>query len=247
MHGILIAVVDGLRGILEAIEAVYPAAQIQTCIVHLIRNSLNLASRKDRKPLATAIKPIYQAATAEAVAAALDAFAQSDWGRKFPTAAAMWQRQWEQVIPFFAYPPEVRRIVYSTNAIESMHMQLRKIVKNRGHFPSDEAASKPLYLALRNIEKDWKMPPITWRRAVNQFATLFASDSPPPSAEIFNRPQYTKFLTRPRHDSVRAALLRTIQYWSPIPNPPDIRNSGYLLLECRQCSPCAVAGDTSSS
>ncbi|WP_233505498.1 IS256 family transposase [Burkholderia thailandensis] len=173
LHDILIAVVDGLRGFPEAIEAVYPAAQIQTCIVHLIRNSLNLASWKDRKPLAAAIKPIYQAATAEAAAAALDAFAQSEWGRKFPTVAAMWQRQWEQVIPFFAYPPEVRRIVYTTNAIESMHMQLRKIVKNRGHFPSDEAASKLLYLALRNIEKDWKMPPITWRQAVNQFAILF--------------------------------------------------------------------------
>ncbi|MBN3837739.1 IS256 family transposase, partial [Burkholderia sp. Ac-20344] len=128
LHDILIAVVDGLRGFPEAIEAVYPAAQIQTCIVHLIRNSLNLASWKDRKPLAAAIKPIYQAATADAAAAALDAFAQSEWGRKFPTVAAMWQRQWEQVIPFFAYPPEVRRIVYTTNAIESMHMQLRKIV-----------------------------------------------------------------------------------------------------------------------
>lgn len=170
---ILIAVVDGLRGFPEAIEAVYPEAQIQTCIVHLIRNSLNLASWKDRKALATALKPIYQAATADAAATALQAFAQSDWGEKFPTVVAMWQRQWEQVIPFFAYPPQVRKIIYTTNAIESMHMQLRKIVKNRGHFPSDEAASKLLYLALRNIEKDWKMPPITWKQAVNQFAILF--------------------------------------------------------------------------
>jgi transposase-like protein len=126
-----------------------------------------------RKPLAAALKPIYQAATAEAAEAALQAFSQSEWGKKFPTVAAMWQRQWEQVIPFFAYPPEVRKIIYTTNAIESMHMQLRKIVKNRGHFPSDEVASKLLYLALRNIEKDWKMPPITWRQAVNQFAILF--------------------------------------------------------------------------
>jgi transposase-like protein len=84
----------------------------------------------------------------------------------------MWWRQWEQVIPFFAYPPEVRKIMYPTNAIESMHMQLRKIVKNRGHFPSDEAASKLLYLALRHIEKDWKMRPMTWKQAVNQFAIL---------------------------------------------------------------------------
>jgi len=173
LQDILIAVVDGLRGFPEAIEAVYPQAQIQTCIVHLIRNSLNLASWKDRKPLAAALKPIYQAATAEAAASALQAFAQSEWGKKFPTVTAMWQRQWEQVIPFFAYPPEVRKIIYTTNAIESMHMQLRKIVKNRGHFPSDEAASKLLFLALRNIEKDWKMPPVTWKQAANQFAILF--------------------------------------------------------------------------
>ena len=173
LQDILIAVVDGLCGFPEAIEAVYPQAQIQTCIVHLIRNSLNLASWKDRKPLAAALKPIYQAATAEAAASALQAFAQSEWGKKFPTMTAMWQRQWEQVIPFFAYPPEVRKIIYTTNAIESMHMQLRKIVKNRGHFPSDEAASKLLFLALRNIEKDWKMPPVTWKQAANQFAILF--------------------------------------------------------------------------
>ena len=170
---ILIAVVDGLRGFPEAIEAVYPQAQIQTCIVHLIRNSLNLASWKDRKGLTAALKPIYQSPNAEAAASALKAFAQGQWGQKFPTVAAMWQRQWEQVIPFFAYPPEVRKIVYTTNAIESLHMQLRKIVKNRGHFPSDDAASKLLFLALRNIEKDWKMPPVTWKQAANQFAILF--------------------------------------------------------------------------
>ncbi|MFS2023214.1 IS256 family transposase [Massilia sp. CT11-137] len=173
LDDVLIAVVDGLRGFPEAIEAVYPQAQIQTCIVHLIRNSLSLASWKDRKSLAAALKPVYQAVTADAAAAALQEFAQGEWGQKFPTVTAMWQRQWEQVIPFFAYPPAVRKIIYTTNAIESMHMQLRKIVKNRGHFPTDEAASKLLYLALRNIEKDWKMPPITWKQAANQFAILF--------------------------------------------------------------------------
>lgn len=173
LQDVLIAVVDGLRGFPEAIEAAYPQAQIQTCIVHLIRNSLNLASWKDRKSLAAALKPIYQAATADAAASALTAFAASEWGQKFPTVTAMWRRQWEQVIPFFAYPPEVRKIIYTTNAIESMHMQLRKIVKNRGHFPSDEAASKLLFLALRNIEKDWKMPPVTWKQAANQFAILY--------------------------------------------------------------------------
>lgn len=173
LDDVLVAVVDGLRGFPEAIEAVYPQAQIQTCVVHLIRNSLNFASWKDRKPLAAALKSIYQAASSDAAAKALQEFAESDWGKKFPTVAAMWQRQWEQVIPFFAYPPEVRRIIYTTNAIESMHMQLRKIVKNRGHFPSDDAASKLLYLALRNIEKDWKMPPIIWKQAANQFAIMF--------------------------------------------------------------------------
>jgi len=173
LHDILIAVVDGLRGFPEAIEAVYPQAQIQTCIVHLIRNSTTLAAWKDRKELAAALKPIYQAANADLAAAALDAFAAGPWGSKFPTVAAMWQRQWQQVIPFFAYPPEVRKIIYTTNSIESLHMRLRKIVKNRGHFPSDEAATKLLFLALRNIEKDWKMPPQTWKQAANQFAIMF--------------------------------------------------------------------------
>lgn len=173
LEDILIAVVDGLRGFPEAIEAVYPLAQIQTCIVHLIRNSTTLAAWKDRKDLAAALKPIYQAVNADAAAQALDAFAAGPWGSRFPTVTAMWRRQWEQVIPFFAYPPEVRKIIYTTNAIESLHMRLRKIVKNRGHFPSDEAATKLLFLALRNIAKDWKMPQRTWKQAANQFAILF--------------------------------------------------------------------------
>ena len=173
LDDILIAVVDGLRGFPEAIEAVYPQAQIQTCIVHLIRNSTTLAAWKDRKELAAALKPIYHAANADLAEAALDAFAAGPWGTKFPTVAAMWRRQWQQVIPFFAYPPEVRTIIYTTNAIESLHMRLRKIVKNRGHFPSDEAATKLLFLALRNIEKDWKMPQRTWKQAANQFAIMF--------------------------------------------------------------------------
>jgi putative transposase len=173
LHDVLIAVVDGLRGFPEAIEAVYPQAQIQTCIVHLIRNSTTLASWKDRKELAAALKPIYHAANADAAAGALEEFEAGPWGAKFPTVAAMWRRQWQQVIPFFAYPPEVRTIIYTTNAIESLHMRLRKIVKNRGHFPSDEAATKLLFLALRNIEKDWKMPQRTWKQAANQFAIMF--------------------------------------------------------------------------
>lgn len=128
------------------------------------------------RALAAALKPIYQAPSADIAAMELDAFAEGDWGKKFPTVAAMWRRQWEHVIPFFVYPREVRKIIYTTNAIESMHMQLRKIVKNRGHFPSDKAASKLLYLALRTIAKNGKMPPITWkqaaivRRAIHEYA-----------------------------------------------------------------------------
>jgi len=170
---VLIAVVDGLRGFPEAIEATFPQAQIQTCIVHLIRNSLSYVAWKDRKAIAAELKPIYQATNAEAAGAALTAFEQGFWGTKCPPIAQAWRRQWTQVIPFFAYPPEVRRIIYTTNAIESLHMQLRKIVKNRGHFPSDEAATKLLYLALRNISKKWDMPPRTWKEAANQFAIMF--------------------------------------------------------------------------
>lgn len=170
---ILIAVVDGLRGFPEAIEAVFPRTQIQTCIVHLIRNSLNFVAWKYRKALATELKSIYQACNADAALAALDAFEQGSWGAKYPPIVQIWRRQWPQVIPFFAYPPEVRRILYTTNAIESLHMRLRKIVKNRGHFPSDEAATKLLFLALRNISKKWNMPQHNWREAANQFAIVF--------------------------------------------------------------------------
>ena len=170
---ILICVVDGLRGFPEAIEAVFPKAMIQTCIVHLIRNSLNYVAWKDRKPLAAQLKPVYEAVSADAAEAALSAFEQGQYGIKCPPIAQAWRRQWAQVVPFFAFPPEVRKLIYTTNAIESLHMRLRKIVKNRGHFPSDEAATKLLFLALRNITKDWSMPPRTWKEASNQFAIIF--------------------------------------------------------------------------
>jgi putative transposase len=139
---ILIAVTDGLAGMPAALEAVFPRTTLQTCIVHLIRNSLDYASWKDRKPLAKALRPIYAAASAEAAQAALDAFADGEWGRKFPTVIAAWRRAWAQVIPFFAFPPEIRRVIYTTNAIESVNSQLRKIIKTRGHFPTDDAANK---------------------------------------------------------------------------------------------------------
>ncbi len=170
---ILIAVTDGLKGMPEALAAVYPATTLQTCIVHLIRNSLDYASWKDRKALAAAIRPIYTAANAEAAQAELDAFEQSPWGKKFPTVVAAWRRAWSHVIPFFAFPPQIRRVIYTTNAIESVNARLRKIIKTRGHFPSDDAATKLLWLALRNITADWGRAAKDWKEAMNQFAILY--------------------------------------------------------------------------
>jgi transposase-like protein len=170
---ILIAVTDGLKGIPEALGTVFPATTLQTCIVHLIRNSLDYASWKERKPLAAALKPIYTALNADAAAAAMDEFEQGPWGQKFPTVVASWRRAWDRVIPFFAFPPGVRRVIYTTNAIESLHSQLRKIIKTRGHFPSDDAATKLMWLALRNITADWGRAAREWREAMNQFAILY--------------------------------------------------------------------------
>src|SRR5712691_1514386 len=152
---ILIAVTDGLKGMSEALAAVYPATTLQTCIVHLLRNSLEFANWKERKPLAAALRPIYTAASAEAALIVLDAFACGPWGVRFPTVVAAWRRAWTHVIPFFAFPPEVRRVIYTTNALESVHSQLRKIIKTRGHFPNDDAATKLIWLALRNITASW--------------------------------------------------------------------------------------------
>jgi len=170
---ILIAVTDGLNGMAEALATAFPKATLQTCIVHLIRNSLDYASWKDRKALATALRPIYAAASAAAAAAALDAFEAGEWGRKFPTVVNAWRRAWERVIPFFAFPPAVRRVIYTTNAIESVNAGVRKIIKTRGHFPTDEAATKLIWLALRNITADWANAAHYWKEAMNQFAILY--------------------------------------------------------------------------
>ena len=170
---ILIAVTDGLKGMPEALGAVFPATTLQTCIVHLIRSSLDYASWKDRKLLAAAIKPIYTATSAESAQAELDAFEAGQWGQKFPTVAAAWRRAWDRVIPFFSFPPAVRRVIYTTNAIESINSQLRKIIKSRGHFPSDDAATKLIWLALRNITADWGRAAHNWKEAMNQFAILY--------------------------------------------------------------------------
>jgi putative transposase len=173
VNDILIAVTDGLTGMPAALAAVFPRTTLQTCIVHLIRNSLDYASWKDRKTLAAALRPIYAAASAEAALAALDAFEAGEWGRKFPTVASAWRRAWDQVIPFFTFPPEIRRVIYTTNAIESVNARVRKIIKTRGHFPTDDAANKLIWLALRNITAGWSNAAHNWKEAMNQFAILY--------------------------------------------------------------------------
>ena len=172
VQDVLIAVVDGLKGFPDAIHTVFPQAQVQTCIVHMVRNSLDYCSYKDRKAVAADLKTIYWAETETMAQARLAEFAEK-WGTKYPPIVQSWRRNWEQVIPFFAYPAEVRRVIYTTNAIESLHMTLRKIIKTRGSFPTDDAATKLLYLALRNVKKGWKRSTREWTAALNQFAIMF--------------------------------------------------------------------------
>jgi putative transposase len=173
VEDILIAVVDGLKGFPDAITAVFPQAQVQTCIVHLIRTSLDCVSYKDRKAVAAALKEIYRAKDADAGAAALDPFAEGSWGLKYPAIAMSWRRHWPAVIPFFAFPADVRRIIYTTNAIEALNAKLRRAVRTRGHFPSDDSALKLLFLVLNLAEREWRMPPREWAMAKAQFAILF--------------------------------------------------------------------------
>lgn len=174
---IFIACVDGLKGFPEAIEAVYPNTQIQLCIVHMVRHSLNYVSWKQRKEVATDLKTIYHAATVEMAEKNLDAFA-AKWDTSHPTIARSWRNNWERIIPLFSYPAEIRIAIYTTNAIESLNMSLRKVTKNRGHFPSDEAMFKLLYLALKNIAKKWTMPIRDWKSALNQFSIMFGNRIP---------------------------------------------------------------------
>ena len=184
VEDILIAVTDGLKGIPEALEAVFPRTTLQTCIVHLIRSSLDYASWKDRKALARALKPIYAAPTAEAAEEELTAFESGHWGKTHPTVAPAWRRAWTRVVPFFAFPLPVRRVLYTTNAIESVHGRLRKIIKTRGHFPSDDAATKLIWLALRNITAEWSRPSTTWQPAMTSFAVLYGDRFIRPRSEL---------------------------------------------------------------
>ena len=168
---ILIAVVDGLKGFPEAITAAFPETTVQTCIVHLTRHSLNFCGWKDRKAVAADLRLIYSAATADLAADALDAF-EEKWGEKFPSIAPAWRRAWQEVIPFFAFDPAIRKIIYTTNAIESLNRVIRKSIKTRGSFPTDEAATKLIYLAIRKFEKDGRNVR-EWFAARNQFAIMF--------------------------------------------------------------------------
>lgn len=173
VEDILIAVVDGLKGFPEAILAVFPDATVQTCIVHLLRNSLDFVSYKDRKTVASALKAIYRAKDATDGENALSDFESSEWGRKYPAIAQSWRRAWNEVVPFFAFHPDVRRLIYTTNAIEALNSKLRRAVRARGHFPTDEAATKLLFLVLNRSEKEWTMPAREWSIAKAQFAILF--------------------------------------------------------------------------
>ena len=170
---VLIAVVDGLKGFPEAISAVFPQTIVQTCIVHLIRHSLAFFSWKDRKLVMPALRAIYRAKDAEAGNNALDEFDAGAWGQRYPAIAQSWRRNWQHVVPFFAFPESVRRIIYTTNAIEALNSKLRRAVRTRGHFPNDDAALKLLYLVLNHAAEDWKRPPREWFEAKTQFAVVF--------------------------------------------------------------------------
>jgi putative transposase len=174
---VLLVCCDGLKGFPDAIEAVFPRATVQTCIVHMIRNSVRFVAWADRKAVVAALKPIYSADTEQAAEAALTAF-EKGLGQRYPMIAKSWRANWQRVIPFLAFPREIRKAIYTTNAIESLNFQLRKIIKTRGHFPSDDAAFKLLYLALSRAQEKWTMPIRNWKNALNQFAVHFEGRLP---------------------------------------------------------------------
>ena len=178
IQDIFIACVDGLKGFPEAIETVYPKTAVQLCIVHMVRYSLNYVSWKLRAEVAAGLKSIYTAATQEEAERQLDEFEQK-WGVDYPSIVKSWRSNWQRIIPFFDYPPEIRKVIYTTNAIESVNMSLRKITKNRGSFPSDDALLKLFYLAINNISKKWTMPIRDWKAALNRFNIQFEDRMPP--------------------------------------------------------------------
>ena len=176
VEDIFIACVDGLKGFPEAIELMYPRAQVQLCIVHMVRHSLNYVSWKQRRAVAADLRTIYTAATAEAAELALSEFGDK-WDASHPSISQVWRRNWERIIPFFAFPAEIRKVIYTTNAVESLNMSLRKIIKTRGSFPNEEAALRLLWLALRNHSKKWSFVQ-GWREALNRFQILWPERMP---------------------------------------------------------------------
>lgn len=174
---IFIACVDGLTGFPEAIETVFPHTQIQLCIVHMVRNSLSYVSYKDRKAVAADLKLIYRANTETEAEQALIDFGER-WDKQYPTISKSWITHWSRVIPFFAFPADIRKAIYTTNAIESLNMTLRKVLRNHRSFPTDESAMKVIYLAIHNISKKWTMPIRDWKGALNRFAIEFEGRFP---------------------------------------------------------------------
>lgn len=177
MSDVYIACVDGLTGFPEAIATVFPRAEVQLCLVHQVRGSLNYVSWKHRKAVAADLRPIYQAATVEAAEQRLDEFT-AKWDATYPTISQAWRRNWDHLIPFFAYPADIRKVIYTTNAVESLNMSLRKVIKTRGSFPTEEAALKLLYLGLTHITKKWTMPVQDWKAALQRFAILHGDRVP---------------------------------------------------------------------
>jgi putative transposase len=177
LKDIFIACCDGLTGFPDAIEAVFPKAQVQLCIVHMVRNSLSYVSYKDRKAVAADLKRVYTVSTESEAEQRLVEFAEK-WDKQYPTISRSWLNHWQRVIPFFAFPPEIRKAIYTTNAIESMNMTLRKVIKNHRTCPTDESALKVVFLAMHNISKKWTMPIRDWKPALNRFAIEFGDRFP---------------------------------------------------------------------
>jgi len=174
---IFIACVDGLKGFPEAIEAVFPRTQVQLCIVHMVRHSMNFVARKRWKEVAEDLRTIYQAPTSQQAEMNLEAF-EAKWDPTYPSVSKTWRRNWDNIIPFFSYAPEIRRAIYTTNVIESLNMSVRKVTKNRGSFPNDEAMFKLLYLAFKNVSKTWCRSIPGWRLALNQFSIIYEGRMP---------------------------------------------------------------------
>lgn len=177
VQDIFIACIDGLKGFPEAIESIFPKTEIQLCIVHMTRNSLNYVPWKDKKQVAAGLRQIYGAPTEDAAKIALDNFSKT-WNKKYPRISESWKNNWTRLVPFLAYPENIRKAIYTTNAIESINNSLKKVIKNRGAFPNDEAVLKLLYLSMQNISKKWTMPIRCWKEALNQFAIIFGERFP---------------------------------------------------------------------